>query len=430
MKRFLLAAFLGASMLPATAASDFGRTFADSTLRLDYIVAGTADSSRVFLSRQIKSPGWAGRRHNLDRLPYAGAGTVTVRDSLSADTIYRHSFSTLFREWQATPEARSVARAFENTFLVPLPRRAALITVELLDARQRPVASATHLYRPDDILVASPANAAPAPYYYIHRGGDPRDVIDVAILAEGFTPEQMPLFRAKAAEAVEALFAHEPFASRRADFNFVAIETPSAQTGMSVPRRGEWKSTAFGSNFDTFYSDRYLTTANVHDIYDAAAHVPFEHIIILANSDVYGGGGIYNSYTLTTTGHDRFRPVVVHEFGHSFGGLADEYFYEGDVMEDSYPPDIEPWEPNITTLADFGSKWEKLLEKGTPVPTPPEMANRYPVGVYEGGGYSFKGVYRPADRCRMRDNEVPAFCPACQAALSALIDFYTKDVNK
>ena len=160
-----------------------------------------------------------------------------------------------------------------------------------------------------------------------------------------------------------------------------------------------------GSNFSTFYSDRYLTTGNVKAVHDLLTGIPYEHIIILANTDEYGGGGIYNSYTLTTARHENFKPVVVHEFGHSFGGLADEYFYDNDDISTSdYHAGIEPWEPNITTLADFGKKWEDMLKAGTPVPTPSADAQLYPTGVYEGGGYVSKGVYRPADECRMRDN--------------------------
>ena len=209
-------------------------------------------------------------------------------------------------------------------------------------------------------------------------------------------------------------------------FNIVAVASPSDDSGVSVPRLGEWKHTAFNSHFSTFYSDRYLTTRRVKSIHDALAGIPYEHIIILANTEEYGGGGIYNAYTLTTAHHPMFRPVVVHEFGHSFGGLADEYFYNDDVMTDTYPLDTEPWEQNISTRVDFASKWEDMLVKGTPVPTPVSEQAKYPVGVYEGGGYSAKGIFRPADNCRMRTNEHPTFCPVCQRALQRLIDFYTK----
>ena len=236
----------------------------------------------------------------------------------------------------------------------------------------------------------------------------------------------MPVFYKDAAIACESLFAHEPFRSMKKYFNIVAVASPSEDSGVSVPRLGEWKRTAFSSHFSTFYSDRYLTTSRVKSIHDALAGIPYEHIIILANTEEYGGGGIYNSYTLTTAHHPMFRPVVVHEFGHSFGGLADEYFYDNDVMTDTYPLDVEPWEQNISTRINFTSKWEDMLAQGTPVPTPSSESGTYPVGVYEGAGYSAKGIYRPADNCRMRTNEYPTFCPVCQRAIRRVIEFYTE----
>ena len=283
-----------------------------------------------------------------------------------------------------------------------------------------------HIVRPDDILIQQKGQAHITPHKYLLKSGDADKCIDVAILAEGYTPKEMDLFYQDAEVATESLFSHEPFKSMKKRFNIVAVAAPSTDSGVSVPRLGEWKQTAFSSHFSTFYSDRYLTTRSVKSIHDALAGIPYEHIIILANTEEYGGGGIYNSYTLTTAHHPLFRPVVVHEFGHSFGGLADEYFYDNDIATDSYPLDMEPWEQNITTRIDFASKWEDMLAKDTPIPTPVSKQAQYPVGVYEGGGYSAKGVFRPADNCRMRTNEYPAFCPVCQRALQRLIDFYTK----
>lgn len=420
-------ALTAAAFAPAASAqSGFDTAFADSTLRLDYILSGTANGSSIALAGQSKSPVWAGRRVNLGSLPYTGNGQVTVTDAATGDTLYRNSFSTLYQEWLSTPEATTTPTAMEHTVLVPLPRRRANVSVNLLDNRHREIAAVTTLYRPDDELVAVRPAHSPFANRVIHQGGPTDKAIDVVILAEGYTPAEMDSFFTHAATAVEAILSHEPFKSRSADFNFTAVATPSAQSGVSVPRKGDWRSTAFSSHFSTFYSDRYLTTADVHRIHDALDGIPYEHIIILANTPEYGGGGIYNSYTLTAARHSAFRPVVVHEFGHSFGGLADEYFYPGDVMEDTYPADIEPWEPNITTLVDFPSKWSRLLPSGTPVPTPVAEAAKYPLGVFEGGGYSAKGVYRPADQCRMRTNSWPAFCAACTDAISRLIDFYTR----
>jgi hypothetical protein len=209
-------------------------------------------------------------------------------------------------------------------------------------------------------------------------------------------------------------------------FNIIAVASPSADSGVSIPSKGEWKETAFLSHFNTFYSDRYLTTTHLKLIHDALAGIPYEHIIILANTENYGGGGIYNDFTLTAAHHPMFRPVVVHEFGHSFGGLADEYYYEGDVMDDTYPLSVEPWEQNITTRVSFASKWQDMLKPGTPIPTTAKQRNDYSVGLYEGAGYSGKGIYRASYDCRMRSNGCPVFCPVCQRALHRIIDFYTK----
>lgn len=413
------------ALTAATAtAADFSDNFADSTLRVNYIFGGSRDNAVILLDGQSRQPGWAGRRSGLDRLPYFGNGHITVIDETSADTLYRNSFSSLFQEWLLTDEAKTSPRSFENVFITPLPKRAARIELTLFDARHDTIAHASHRYNPTDELVAR-RGENPLPHRYLHRGTS-ANPIDVAILAEGYRPEEMDSFYRYAQMAVDEILRYEPYRRFADRFNFVAVESASQQSGVAIPLEGRWPDTRFGSHFSTFHSDRYLTSPRVKAMHDALEGIPYEHIIILANTPQYGGGGIYNSYLLTSALTPQFKPVVVHEFGHSFGGLADEYFYPGDVMEDTYPFDIEPWEPNITTLKDFDSKWRPLLKKNTPIPTPVEKKEKYPVGVYEGGGYSSKGVYRPADECRMRNNDYPTFCAACEAALERLIRFYTE----
>ena len=227
---------------------------------------------------------------------------------------------------------------------------------------------------------------------------------------------------------MEAILAHEPFTSLKSRFNFVAVAAPSEDSGVSIPSEGVWKRTAVDSHFDTFYTPRYLTTLHLKQLHNLLTGIPYEHIVILANTEQYGGGGIYNSYTLTTAHHPAFRPVVVHEFGHSFGGLGDEYYYD-DEYAAMYSKDVEPWEQNITTLVDFESKWSDMLPKGFASPTKitkDNYSSTEALGVYEGAGYSMKGIYRPVPDCRMRTNEAKAFCPVCQRALQRLIDFYTE----
>ena len=405
-------------------AQNFADYFQDKTLRVDYIFTGDARQQAIYLDELSQLPSWAGRQHHLSELPLEGNGQIIVKDLATKRCIYKTSFSSLFQEWLTTDEAKETAKGFENSFLLPYPKQPVEVEIVLYSPRREVMANYKHIVRPDDILIHKRGVSHVTPHRYMLQSGNEKECIDVAILAEGYTGKEMDLFYQDAQNACESLFSHEPFRSMKDKFNIIAVASPSTDSGVSVPRENQWKQTAGHSHFDTFYSDRYLTTSRVKSIHNALAGIPYEHIIILANTDVYGGGGIYNSYTLTTAHHPMFKPVVVHEFGHSFAGLADEYFYEDDTMTDTYPLDIEPWEQNISTRIDFASKWENMLTKGTPIPTPATERKKYPVGVYEGGGYSAKGIYRPAYDCRMRTNGYPEFCPVCQRAIRRVIEFY------
>ena len=419
---------LGIASFLTVQAQNFSDWFEEKTLRTDYIFTGNARQQEVCLDELSMLPQWAGRRHHLNELPLAGNGEITMKDKATGTVIYRTSFSSLFQEWLGEEEATRVKKGFENSFLLPFPKKEAIVTISLKNAHQQVSASLTHEIRPDDVLIHQRGTAHITPHRYIHQSGSLEDCIDVAILAEGYTEAEMDLFYQDAEATCEALFSHEPFKKLKNRFNLVAVASPSADSGVSIPLKDEWKSTAVSSHFSTFYSDRYLTTSRVKSIHNWLAGIPYEHVIILVNTDTYGGGGIYNSYTLTTAHHPQFKPVVVHEFGHSFGGLADEYAYT-DAPSPLYPYSIEPWEQNITTMVDFESKWKDMVPEGTPVPTPAktqESEMYTSVGVYEGAGYTTKGIYRPATECRMKINEAPAFCPVCQRALERLILFYTE----
>ncbi|MDE6226037.1 MAG: IgA Peptidase M64 [Muribaculaceae bacterium] len=420
MKKTLLSVFMAATAFAASASGDaqrFTENFQDSTLRVDYIFGGGAGKPvQVLLDRQSKSAGWAGRRTNLHALPYERNGTITVVDAVSRDTLYTNSFSSLFQEWLSTEEADSVARGYENTFLVPLPKREADIILLLRDNRHQPMASLTHRYSPKDELVMRKGQN-PLPSVYLHKGAEPEKAIDVAILAEGYTPEEMDSFINHARMITDEILSYTPYKENKEKFNFIAVMSPSKDSGVTIPLKEDWKDTAFGSHFSTFHSARYLTTPNLKSVHDALSGIPYEHIVILVNTDNYGGGGIFNSYLMSAAKNKFVLPVSVHEFGHSFGGLADEYFYANEEGED-YPLDVEPWAPNITTLVDFSSKWEDMM---------PKKDEKSEVGLFEGGGYRSKGIYRPVETCRMRDNYHPTFCPVCERALQNLIDFYTKE---
>ena len=418
----LFMAILCSMLLQAQRFEDF---FEDKTLRIDYNFAGNAHQQEIAVDQLNVSPHWYGKRQRLAELPLEGNGQITVRSHKTGQVIYRHSFSTLFQEWLSYPEAQNVRKSFENVFLVPMPKDTVDVTLDLRNNRREVMASLTHQVVPTDILIRRIGEKDVTPYETIQEAKDSQHCIHVAYLAEGYQQDEMSTFIDDVRVAMEALFEHEPFKSLRDRFHIVAVKATSQESGTSEPGRGIWKNTALHSHFDTFYSDRYLTTLHLKDMHDWLAGIPYEHIIVLVNSDRYGGGGIFNSYNLTTTHHAKYRPVVVHEFGHSFCGLGDEYAYDIEEVP-MYPKDIEPWEPNLTTLVDFPSKWQDLVDKKTPIPTPLTVQFKDKVGVYQGAGYNLKDVYRPCQDCRMRTNEHPVFCPVCQRALTHLIDFYTK----
>lgn len=424
----IIACALMAASCALAHAQDFDKYFAEKTLRIDYTFSGDADRQHIYVDKLNVMPEWYGKRQRLAEIPVEGNGQITVRSMKDKRIIYRNSFSTLFQEWLTYPEAKETKRSFENVFLIPMPLDTVEVTVDLRNNRREITASLTHTVAPTDILIRHIGERDVTPFVTLQEATDSKKCINIAYISEGYTDVEMDIFINDARIANEALFAHEPFKTMRDRFNVIAVKATSEESGTSEPAKGIWKRTALGSHFDTFYSDRYLTTLNIKDLHDRLAGTPYEHIIILVNTKHYGGGGILNSYNLSMTHHPAYKSVVVHEFGHSFAGLADEYAYETEPLE-MYPKDTEPWEPNITTLKDFNGKWEKMIPEGTPVPTPksdnPETV-RNKVGLFEGAGYSLFGVYRGVQDCRMRTNENPEFCIVCRNAITNLIDFYTK----
>ena len=445
MKRLviLFLLFLPFVMGAQSSGEPFDVYFEDATLRLDYAFAGDAHHQAIYFRQAFKTSAWAGRRTRLEEPLLRGNGQIRVLDPENGDCLYTNSFSTLFQEWTVTEEATKVQKAFENSFQVPFPRKAVTIEVCLLDTHGQTAALLRHPVDPADILIRPLADNGLV-QYTVHEGGPIAQAIDIVIVSEGYADKEAPKFFRDAGRAADALFSHEPFRTYRDKFNVRAVFSPSEDSGVSIPHEGSWRSTATSSHFDTFYSERYLTTSSVWQLWDFIGTIPFEHVIVLANTAQYGGGGIYNNLTIMNSDHATFVPVLVHEFGHAFAGLGDEYFYD-DQFETQYPSDTEPWEPNLTTLHDFSAKWADLLPAGTAVPTPVDELEKQDVrplwktftqaqkdllsqkvGVYEGGGYTSRGVYRPVQECRMKINECERFCPVCTRAIIQMIDYYSE----
>lgn len=415
LRYLILLALCVCGLAVEAGAQTFDDYFEDRTLRLDYVFGGNNREQHIFFEQAYVTTRWAGRKSRLTEMPLLGNGQIKLKDVATGQLLYVHTFSTLFQEWQATEEATKVQKSFETSYNVPMPKQPVCVEVTLTDFHGKVIGEMSHTIDPKDILIRR-LGQNDIPYRYVWSADSVPDLtrcIDLAIVAEGYTEAEMDKFDKDCQRVVDALFAHEPFTSLKNRFNVVAVAPRSLDSGTSVPREGHWSRTPVGTHYDTFYSNRYLMTQDVHRLYDLLSGVPFEHIIVLVNSAIYGGGGIYNQLLVTTTDHPTFRQVLVHEFGHSYGGLGDEYEY-GDASESMYPADTEPWEPNLTTKVDFERKWADML---------PDPTGR--VGLYEGGGYQSKGVWRPSKDCRMKTNEAENFCPVCHRAIVRITDFYT-----
>lgn len=404
---------------------NFGHYFKDQSMRFDFLLGGNSKSEKVY-PEQIKSEKfWAGSKKNLiDPFNY-GNYRFRVFDEKSDSLLFSKGFSTLFEEWQSTAEAKEIDKTFYQTAVFPYPKQK--IRLEI-DSRQRD-GIFKNIYTtsidPDNyfILDESPIQFET---FEVLNNGKPENKVDIVILAEGYTLSEMEKFKEDAKRVTQYLFDEEPFKSEKEKFNVTAVLTPSLESGTDIPGEHVYKNTCFNSTFYTFDVSRYLTTSDMRPILDAAANVPYDQIYVLVNAERYGGGGFYNFLTVCTADNDLTKEVFVHEFGHGFAGLADEYYDSEVAYDDFYNQKIEPWEPNITTLVDFDSKWKNMVDKNVEIPTPRDLKNSDKVGVYEGGGYSSKGIYSPFIDCRMKSNVARHFCPVCQEAIKKVIHFYTE----
>lgn len=402
---------------------DFDQWFDEGVMRLDLMFSGTADESTYALSGLKKEAYYSGSKSNLlDHFNY-GDHKFEVRDAVRGTLIYSYTFSTLYREWQTTTEAKSLRRAYNHVIRFPWPRSS--VKVEIFDRSWGGefISAWTGLFDPGSIFT-DPSVPMKFDVVDLEIHGAPEEKIDLLFLAEGYTEQEQEKFVEDARRSAGYIFSEEPLKSKRESFNVRAVKSVSLDSGSDIPGQGVWKNTVMNSSFYTFGIERYMTTMDYAAVCDVAANSHYDQIYILVNTDKYGGGGMYNLYSISAADNMESRAVVIHEFGHAFGGLADEYYNSAVAYNDFFNLETEPWNPNLTTLVNFDSKWKDRLDKDTPVPTPQEEEFKNILGVYEGGGYEAKDVYRPMIDCRMHTNDA-AFCPVCEAALVKMIERYS-----
>lgn len=406
---------------------NFNRYFTGERLRIDYGEAGNSSSSTIFSYHFIKEPVWGGPRHNLiDTFRY-GEMLVEVFDSSSSKLIYSRGYSTLFKEWQTVDEAKTKERIFIESIVVPYPKHKVHIVISERTYDLSFVEKFSTYLDPRSISILRDKPYTGGEYRKLTVNGPPENKIDIVFVAEGYTAGQKTKFFNDAARFRDIMLSWAPYDRHQKAFNFGALFVPSKEEGTDIPEDSIWRRTAFNTSFNTFGTHRYLTTEDITGLRDALSGIAYDQICLIVNSDKYGGGGIYNDFTVFTADNKRSDFLFMHEFGHGFASLADEYYSSTVSYQNMFDPRYEPYQPNITTLVDFKHKWADMVPDTVPIPTPDSSIYHHVVGVFEGAGYSSKNVYRPYYDCTMKSVLINAFCPVCQRAIEQLILFYDVD---
>lgn len=450
---------------------DYDRFFTGETMRVDYFHNGTATEEHFSMDHILNDGPWAGSETMLLDHLNRGLYFYRITDTTTNTLLYSRGFASVFGEWQTIPEAAENWGTFHESVRFPWPRLPVKLTIEKRDAQNNFVAIWSTTIDPKARNVNPAIFKSPYKTFPYIENGKTTNHVDIVILGDGYTADEMDKFHRDVAMLTDELFNAEPFKSRKSDFNVRAVETPSATSGVNKPHPGIFNRTPLSMSYGAFDSERYALTYDNRTIRDVAASVPYDYMFILINERTYGGGGIYNLYSTVAADNKFSRYIFVHEFGHSFAALADEY-YTSDVSYQTPEITVEPWEPNVTALLEPANlKWKELVKPGTPIPTPwekkefdtfsfeiqkerralraanvpeTEMENLFErekqtslamfdknkykdaTGAFEGGNYMQYGIYRSALDCIMFTRNKQAFCPACSKAISEVIDLYSK----
>jgi hypothetical protein len=399
---------LAAAVCAAGTGPSYSDFFTNGTMRVDYVHAGGPGGERLELNQVVREGSWPGGRTRLLDQTNLGEYLAEVADRASGRLIYSRGFGSIYSEWTTTAESRSTNRAFQESLRFPWPKKPVRITLKHRDS--------ANAFQPFWSIEVDPSRQ---PAEAVKRSGDvwtlfehgsPARKVDLLLISEGYTRGQLRKFHSDAMRLINALFAYEPFKSRRSDFNVRALDIPSERS-------------AIKAQYNIFGLARYVLTYDNTALRTAAAAAPYDVLEILVNSREYGGGGIFNLQSTVAVDADRAEYVFVHELAHNLAGLGDEYV--GNVTYQPADRDKEPWEPNLTALRDpVALKWKDLVDASTPVPTPPAYAGK--VGAFEGGGYEAHGLFRPEYECIMGSTRAGVgFCRVCQRAINRIIDELT-----
>jgi hypothetical protein len=404
---------------------NFDDYFVNKTLRLDYYHTGDKNQDIYSFDELKEEPNWGGSHKSLVDKFNVGAYKFVVLDDSTKKEIYSRTYSTLFHEWQTTDEAVSTKKSFSESVVFPFPKYKVNIEFYGRDRKNNYVHKFEYNIDPNSYLIKKERNLE-YPSFKVYYSGEPAEKIDLVILPEGYTKDEMIIFRNDCKKFADYLFNSEPFKQNKSKFNIWGVDSPSLESGTDIPAQNIWKKTILNTSFYTFNEDRYCMTSDNKSVHDLAANVPYDQIYILVNSDKYGGGSIYNDYSVCVHKNKFEEYIFTHEFGHGFASLADEYYTSDVAYKDFYDLSVEPTDPNLSTLVNFESKWKKLVDENIPIPTPDTPEYKDKIGAFEGGGYVAKGIYRPKEDCTMKSITINNFCPVCKKAIIQMIDFYAE----
>jgi hypothetical protein len=459
----------GGAQQPASA---FDRYFTDKTMRVDYFHSGGMGQEIVALERIVSDGPWPGSRTRLVDDTNLGKYLFEVVDRSTNTAVYSRGFASIYGEWETTGEYRTLHRTFPESLRLPWPKAPVQVVLKKRDAQNSFRELWSTVIDPGSRFV-NPADGAPTGQVWtVFENGPASSKVDLLVISEGYAADQMDKFHRDVRRLVDRLFDYEPFKSRRADFNVRALDLPSLRPGVNRARAQSFRRTPMSVEYNIFDSERYILTYDDRTLRNVAAAAPYEFIEILVNEEQYGGGGIFNFQATASVDHAYAEYVFVHEFGHHFAGLADEYYTSDVAYETGAQTHIEPWEANVTALNDPARlKWRDLVEPNTPLPTPWEkesyekqsrasqaqrrklLASGAPqsqidalfreeeawstkllggmkfsgkVGAFEGASYEARGLYRPEADCIMFTRDPVGFCRVCRRAIERVIDLYAR----
>jgi len=469
------------------ASDKFDSVFVNKTMRIDYF--HIADSKEEFFTiDQIYEQGqWAGSLTSLIDLFSNGSYFIKVFDLATGKLIYSKGFNSYCGEYRTTAKAlKGIKRSYRESALIPYPKAKIKFVIESRNRSNQLITVFSQNIDPHSIEINREPLIEGVKTIPLLKNGDPHKKVDMAIIAEGYTRDEEDKLKTDFERIVRIFFGYEPYKNLKDRFNVYGVWQPSQQSGCDEPTHGKFKNTSLGATFNALGLYRYMLTEENREMRDIAAHVPYDTVVIMVNHERYGGGGIYNYYCIFTADNPRTPYLFLHEFGHSFAGLADEYYTSAVAYNDFYPPGIEPSEPNITALIDPQNiKWKPYLSKGIELPTDwkksqyEEQNKRYRkqslelrqkiarlkkeekrageiekwmqklknltmdhrakvkaffgqhvhknhVGAFEGAGYSTTGLYRPMLDCIMFSAQTKDYCTVCRGAVTKMIKFYTQ----